>query len=486
MKLSNSLQENIEALKSTFKEDQSLSIREFSVGGINNVECAAVFLAGMVDMGRINSEIISPLLNIKAEVINSDILITSILKNAISAPQVETTGDYETVVSFLLDGNTLVFIDEHEKALYINTLKLNRRENNEPDTEKVVRGPREGFNESLFNNISLIRARIKSESFKLHFRVIGRITKTKICVCYLQDVASLEIVEEVERRLDRIDIDGILDSGYIQELVADEGYSPFLTVGYTERPDVVAGKILNGKIAIVCDGSPFVLTLPFVFSEYFHINENYYSNFYYSTFNRILSFLGFFITTSLPAIYCALVTFHQELLPTPLILSISAARQGIPLPTIAEMILILFVFEVLREASVRIPAVIGPTISIVGALIIGQAAVEAKLISAPIIIIAAASGITSFLVPKMEQGIVMSRLAFLLASAFMGLYGYIFCVVALFIHLCSIRSFGIPYMLYISSINVQDQKNTLIRAPWWLMKRRPRIQADKNPDRQRS
>lgn len=486
MKLSYSLQENLNMLKSTFKGDQSLSIREFSIGGTNTIECAAVFLDGMVDLGRINSEIITPLLNIEAKETDSDIRLSTVLKNKITSPQTETTGDFDSAVSFLLNGNTLVLIDEYDTVIYINTLKINRRKTSEPDTEKVIRGPREGFNESIFNNISLIRVRIKSDKLKLHFKVIGRVTKTKICVCYIEDIASLDIVEEVEKRLDKIDIDGIIDSGYVQEFISDEGFSPFRTVGHTERPDVVAGKLLNGKVAIICDGSPFVLTLPFLFSEYFHVNEDYYNNFYYSTFNRLLSFLGFFITTSLPAIYCALVTFHQELLPTPLILSISAARQGIPLPTIAEMILILFVFEVLREASVRIPAVIGQTISIVGALIIGQAAVEAKLISAPIIIIAAASGITSFLVPKMEQAIVITRFAFLLSAAYMGLYGYIFCVVVLFLHLTSMRSFGLPYMLYISSLNTEDQKNTLIRAPWWLMKKRPRIQAAKNPDKQRS
>jgi len=486
MKLSNDLKKNIEMLRSNFEKDESLIVRELSIGGNKSIDCAVVFLEGMIDYGRVNSEIIAPLLEIRAEEADSELCLTSIIKNKISSAQLELTDDYYLVTAYMLSGYTIVFTDEHDIAIYINTEKINRRETSEPDTEKVVRGPREGFNESLFNNITLVRAKLKTERFKLHFKEVGRLTKTKVCICYIEDIALPEIVDEVEKRLDKVDIDGVLDSGYIQELISDESYSIFRTIGHSERPDVVAGKLLNGKVAVLCDGSPSALTMPFLFLEYFHINEDYYNNFYYATFNRLLSFIGFFMTTSIPAIYTALITFHQEMLPTALILSISSARLGVPLPTIAETILMLFVFEVLREASVRIPTVIGQTISVVGALIIGQAAVEAKLISAPIIIVAAASGITSFLVPKMEHAVIIIRLLFLLSSAYMGLYGYIFCVIIMFIHLTSMKSFGIPYMLYISSPYIGDQKDSMVRAPWWTMKKRPRVQVTKNIDRQKS
>ncbi|MHB1391840.1 MAG: spore germination protein [Clostridia bacterium] len=486
MKVSKDLEQNIASLKETFKADQSLLFREFSIGGTNNVECLAVFIDGMVDVTRINNEIMSPLLELKKEVTDTDIYLPAVLKDRISSAQVEKTADFTMLISYLINGYTAIFIDGYEDALVINTQSINRRKISEPISEKVVRGPRDGFNESLFNNIGLIRARIKSENLKFHFREIGTETKTKVCLCYMQNIADDGIVKEVEKRFDAIDIDGILDSGYIQELISDEGYSPFRTIGHTERPDVVAGKLLEGRIAILCDESPFALTLPFLFLEYFSANENYYNHFYYATFNRMLSLIGFILSTSVPAIYTAFITFHQEMLPTPLILSISAARQGIPLPTIAEIILILFVFEVLREASIRIPEVIGQTISIVGALIIGQAAVEAKLISAPIIIIGAISGITSFLVPKMEQAIIVVRLVILLASAFLGLYGYTFCGILLFIHLTSMRSFGVPYMLFSASLAADDQKDVIFRAPWWAMNKRPRILASKNIVRKKS
>lgn len=486
MNVSNVLQENIEKLKNTFKSDDSLRFREFFIGGEYSVECLAVFIDGMVDIVRINDEIIRPLLDLKANAINTDIYLPSVINGKITSAQVENIDDFDKLINNLINGHTIIFIEGYNDAVSINTQSINRRRTAEPTSEKVVRGPRDGFTESLMSNIGLIRARIKSDSLKFHFREIGRETKTKVCVCYMENIADEGIVKEVEKRLDTIDIDGILDSGYIQELISDEGYSPFRTIGHTERPDIVARRLLDGRIAVMCEESPFALTMPFLFYEYFNSSENYYSHFYYATFNRLLSLIGFFLSTSVPAIYTAFVTFHQEMLPTPLILSISAARQGLPLPTIAEILLIIFVFELLREASIRIPEVIGQTISIVGALIIGQAAVEAKLISAPIVIIGALTGISSYLVPRMEQAIIIVRLVILLASAFMGLYGYAFTGIVIFIHLSSMRSFGIPYMLLSGSLKAEDQKDIIFRAPWWKMNKRPRIIASKNMVRKKN
>jgi spore germination protein KA len=485
MNVSHVLQDNITALKNGFDKDDSLLIREFSIGGAANIDCIAAFIDGMVNMERINNEIIGPMLSMKEQEADKDIYLPNVLKSVITSPQVETAGSFNEIMNYLLNGFTVILIDGYDKAIAANTLKVFRREPVEPVSEKVVRGPRDGFNESLFINISLIRSKIKNEKLKFHFREIGRETKTKLCLCYIEGIAQDSIVEEVEKRLDAIDIDSILDSGYIQELICDKGYSPFRTIGHTERPDVVAGKLLEGRVAIICDGSPFALTMPYLFLEYFSSNENYYNHFYYAAFNRMLSLIGFFLSTSVPAIYVALITYHQEMLPTALILSISAARRGIPLPTIAETILILFVFEMLREASIRIPEVIGQTISIVGALIIGQAAVEARLISAPIVIIGAVSGISSFLVPKMEQGIIIPRLAMLLSSAFLGLYGYTFCGILIFIHLASIKSFGLPYLLFSASLSSKDQKDVIFRAPWWSMITRPRIVTSQNITRKK-
>ncbi len=238
--------------------------------------------------------------------------------------------------------------------------------------------------------------------------------------------------------------------------------------------------MLEGRISILCDGTPFVSTLPYLFIEYFQASEDYYNNYIFATINRLIRIIGFFLSTSVPAIYVALTTYHQEMIPTPLLLSISAAREGVPLPTVIEAMIMLFTFEIIREAGVRLPAAIGQAVSIVGALVLGQAAVAARLISAPMVIVTALTGISSFLTPQMIETLILIRFILLALSSFLGLYGYIFGIIGIFIHLMSLRSFGVPYMLNVSPINKQDVKDTAIRAPWWYMYYRPKLISDRN------
>jgi spore germination protein KA len=379
-----------------------------------------------------------------------------------------------------LTGSSVLFVKEFNKAIIINTADWQTRSISEPESEKTVTGPKEGFIEDISTNIMLLRRKLATPNLKLEFKVLGTETKTKICICYLEGITDKRIVEEVHKRINKIDIDGVLDSEYLQEMIKDSPSTPFKTTGFTERPDVVSGSLLEGRVAIICDGTPVVITVPFIFAEYFSINEDYYINFYYSTVNRILRWIGFFLASSVPAIYVALITFHQEMLPTQFLLSISASRQDVPFPTIFEAILMLFIFEVLRETSVRMPTVIGQAISIVGALVIGQAAVEAKLISAPMIIVTALTGITSFIVPKMQGELIIIRLIFLILASFIGLYGYLFGIIGFFIHLASLRSFGIPYMLNIGTLNLADVKDVIVRVPWQKMKTRPKLITQKN------
>ena len=323
-------------------------------------------------------------------------------------------------------------------------------------------------------NLTLLRRRIINPKLKFKFMKIGKQTKTQICVCYIDGIAQEPILEELMKRLNNIDIDGILDSGYIEEMIKDAPYSPFRTIINTERPDVVAGKLLEGRFAVMCDGSPIVLTLPSIFVEVFQSNEDYYDNFLYSSFVRMLRWLCFFISTSTSAIYVALVTFHQELIPTPLLISIYSARKGTPFPSIVEAMAMMIIFEILKEAGLRMPKQVGGAISIVGALVLGDAAVSARLVSAPIVIITAITGIASIMLPQV-LGLVEIRIIFLLLSSFLGLYGYIFGVMGLVLHMMSIRSFGIPYMLNVPSFSTQDIKDTAMRAPWWNMYLRPKM-----------
>ncbi len=475
-KITKSLDKNINMFKEIFKNNDAIIYRMFTDQTSNKRKYCIIFCDGMADKNSINEYIIDPIMKSKESKSNID----DLLNDTICYSGIKTMDDIEQLIDAILYGDTILLEDNNNKAAILDTKGWQTRSVSEPESEVVVRGPREGFTESININLTLIRRKILSKDLKYKYKILGKQTKTKICICYMENIASDKIVKEVEKRLNDIDIDGILDSGYIEELIRDEPLSPFSTIGYTERPDVVAANLLEGRIALICDGTPVVLTLPFLFIEYFQASEDYYNNFIYSSINRMLRYIGFFLTTSTPAIYLALVTYHQEMIPTPLLISISAAREGVPFPTIFEAIAMTFVFEVLREAGVRLPKPIGATISIVGALVLGDAAVNARFVSAPIVIIIALTGIASFLIPKMLGAIVIIRIIFLLLASFLGLYGYIFGVIGLFIHLMSMRSFGIPYMMNLVSTKFQDIKDTAIRAPWWYMEYRPKFISSKN------
>ncbi|WP_099190362.1 spore germination protein [Tepidibacter mesophilus] len=470
-KLTKSLDKNINIFKKVLENNDSIIYRTFIDKTSNKRKYCIIYCDGMADKPSINEYIIDPIMKNEESRSNID----DLLNDTICYSGMKTMDDLDQLIDAILYGDTVLIEDNNNKAAIFDTKGWQIRNISEPEAEVVLRGPREGFTESINVNLSLIRRKILSKDLKYKYKILGKQTKTKICICYMENIASDKIVEEVEKRLDDIDIDGILDSGYIDELIRDEPLSPFITIGYTERPDVVAANLLEGKVALICDGTPAVLTIPFLFIEYFQANEDYYNNFIYSSINRMLRYIGFFLTTSTPAIYLALVTYHQEMIPTPLLISISAAREGVPFPTIFEAMAMTFVFEVLREAGVRLPKPIGATISIVGALVLGDAAVKAKFVSAPIVIIVGLTGISSFLVPKMLGAIIIIRVIFLLLASFLGLYGYIFGVIGLFIHLMSMRSFGVPYMMDLVSTEYQDIKDTAIRAPWWCMEYRPKF-----------
>lgn len=471
-----SLTYNIDLFKKEFKDDDSIVYRLFQNEGSKKKFCL-IYVKSMVNDEVMSDNIFKPIMSadIKRHE-NSTEFMDYIVNKIVSINEVEKSSDFTTLVENLYIGKSILFIDGFAKGAILNTLDWSSRSINEPISETIIKGPREGFNEVIYTNISLIRRRIVSQHLKVKFREIGNITKTKVCICYIEEVAKDEIVKEVERRLDKIDIDGILDTGYIEEFITDEPMSLFKTLFTTEKPDTVCGKLLEGRVAIICNGSPSVITTPFVFIEYFQVDEDYYQQYYFATFNRMLRYLAFFLTTSVPAIYIALTNYHQELIPTPLILSIYEARQGIPFPSFLEAFIMIIIFELIRESGIRISKYSGSAISIVGALVVGEAAVEARLVSQPMIIVIGITGIANFLLPKMANSTIFIRIIFLFLASILGLYGYIFGVIFLSLHLFSIRSFGIPYMLNVDSMeDAANMKDAYIRAPWWYMDMRGKL-----------
>jgi spore germination protein KA len=313
--------------------------------------------------------------------------------------------------------------------------------------------------------------------------IVGQKTQTSICVIYLSDIADREVVDTVKTRLRALDVDSILESGYIEEYIEDAPFSPFGTVGYSEKPDVIAGRVLEGRIAIVVDGTPFVLTAPMLFLESFQTAEDYYARPLYASLIRMLRFIAYFITVFAPAVYIALTAFNPELIPTTLLLTIVNAREGTPFPVFLESAILMLAFEILREAGVRLPRPVGQAISVVGALIMGEAAVAAGLVGAPIVIVIAITAVASFVVPAQNDSTFVMRIIMMILAATIGIYGIVMGLLAMLLYIGSLTSFGVPYFDGLSWTS--DLQDSLARMPLWSMIRRPKSIARGNIVRRR-
>lgn len=454
-----------EEIKKIFSSDKTVKIRSFQSNNLK-VKCEIIFIEGLSDKRAIYESVIKPVVNCKYdEEVNKQGLM-AYMQNTIFCSDFEVISDVNSIIESILEGDAAMFIDGVKEALIINVDQTPERDVMEPSSESSIKGPKDGFNENLITNISLIKKRLQTTQLKLQFKNVGKNVKTRICICYLQDIAPIEIVNEVIKRLDEIESGDVLNDNYLEELIRDEPFTFFKTIGSTDRPDMVCGKLLDGKVAIICNGSPFVLTIPYIFVESFKTAGDYYNNFAISSINRIIRMLSFFITTSLPALYIAFVTYHHELIPTKLFLGILSARAGIPFPTVVEILGMVFVFEILREAGFRLPKQVGQTISIVGALVLGDAAVKARLISTPIVIIVALTGICGFSIIQNVESSIILRIIFIMAASILGLYGYIFAIIALFIHLLNMKSFGVNYLSYSETIGKETVRDAVIRYPF--------------------
>ncbi len=471
--LGRSLEENVALVKALFCNVDIFRLRYIENTHYKKPKYCIVYCDGVVDSGIISENIIKPLM-LSATAEPGRGLMDTLMNQVVQISETEKTKSLKDIVGAVSYGDTVLFADGSDEALILNTKHFTLRAIDEPDNEKNLIGPREGFTESLMTNLSLLRRKVCSHELKMKFLTLGKRTRTKICVCYMEEIVNKKILKELYRRLESIDIDAVLDSNYITELIKDAQLSPFRTTGYTERPDNVIGKLLEGRIALVVDGSPSVLTVPYLFIENFQSSEDYYLNYYYSSFARLLRMLAFFMTITVPGFYVAIVAFHHEMFPTKLLFNIAAERSSVPLPASIEAFVMLIIFDILRETGVRMPTTIGQALSIVGALVIGQAAVEAKLVAAPMIIIVALTGITSLLVPKMNAPIVYIRTLLLFFSSILGLFGLAFGLCVALVHVINMHSFGIAQVTLSGNLQFQEIKDTFIRAPWWTMLTRPK------------
>lgn len=481
--LSRELTVNLDTINTIFEGTSDIIIREFKIGTEQQVKAFLVYVIGLVNEASVNENLLKSLLFLR-QAINEHNALTLIKESVLSVASIQEFKTVEKAIDAILSGDTALFIDGSDTVLICSIRGWEARGVDEPQTEAVVRGPREGFVETLSTNIALIRRKIKNPNLKFEQIIIGKQTKTNVCVAYMKNIANKKIVQEVKDRLNRIETDSILESGYIESFIEDAPHSLFPTVGNTEKPDIACAKLLEGRVAIITDGTPFVLTVPYLFVEAFQNSEDYYSRPFYTTFIRWLRWLSFFISTFLPALYVAVTTFHQELLPPTLLMSIAASEEGTPFPAIIEAILMQIIYEILREAGVRLPRPVGQAVSIVGALVIGEAAVSAGLIGAPMVVIVALTAISSFVIPPIVDINSISRFVLLILGGVAGLYGIMLGFAFILVHQCSLRSLGVPYMSPLAPGTLSDLKDVLIRAPWWSMLTRPRVLGGANSTRQ--
>ncbi|MDD9268480.1 spore germination protein [Paenibacillus sp. GCM10023248] len=466
LSLTSDLSQNEQVFGSIFHGNTDIIYRHIRKDG--EVRWLVIYFSSLVDEKAMNDHIIAPLVAASTQkeegTSQSDEMWD---ENLISIGKTMTSRQVSDIIRYLLNGHAAIFAKGTHTALVAQISGIAKRSLEESSSEPVIRGPKDGFIENIYTNIGLIRNRLKTSRLKMESMIIGELTQTNVVITYITGLASEEMIDSVKSKLAQSQTDGILESGYIEEFIEEYSFSPFPQVNTTERPDVVVAALLDGKIAILVDTTPFVLIVPMTFWGGMQASEDFYNRKPIATFVRWIRF--FFITIAIfaPPLYVAITTYHQEMIPTNLVLSIASSREDVPFPALIEAMFTEIVFEALREAGIRLPKQLGSAISIIGALVIGQAAVEAGIISAPVVIIVSITGIAAFTIPRYSfaNGIRLLRFPMLILAGTLGLYGIVLGFVGIVIHVMSLRSFGVPYFSPIFPFTWKSLKRLVMRQP---------------------
>ncbi|OZU90572.1 hypothetical protein CIL03_05360 [Virgibacillus indicus] len=479
--LSQSLEDNENKFRSIYKDCSDVVIRSFYIGGKDNA--ILIYIEGLSNTQEVDDSVLSPLMESSGE---GNDQVKSLINKKIPVTSVKEVKTVAECISEISSGNPVIVADNQKTGLAVGLAQYEKRSIDEPQAETVVRGPREGFVEALSVNNSMLRRRIRSPKLKLKSMKAGKYTETKIVIAYLEGVADPTLIEEITNRVSKIDVDGIMDSGVLEEFIEDDPYSPFPQFLETERPDVVTANLLEGRAAILVDGSPFSIIAPITIYSLLQASEDYYSRFLIGTAIRWLRYVFLLVSLLLPSLYVAILTFHQEMIPTTLMITVAAAREQIPFPALVEVLMMEIAFEALREAGIRLPKQVGSAVSIVGALIIGEAAVSAGIVSAPMVIVVAITGVASFTIPRYSASITFRMLRFpmIFLAGTLGLLGVMLGIILIIVHLASLRSFGVPYLSPMAPMKFNEIKDVLVRAPWWKMNTRPHFTGEYNKSRQ--
>ncbi|WP_055107877.1 spore germination protein [Paenibacillus ihumii] len=447
--------------------------------------CTLIYLKGMTDQTTIQDGIIRSLLQYN-EAQDGDLVSFLFDDQAISVSEIEIVTDTSELISAVLGSGVALIIDGEPRIMtFPSASSFSTRSIEEAPNESVIRGPREAFIESLDTNLTMLRRRLKSKNLKLEEFSMGTETHTRFVMAYVEGICRPELVEEIKHRLSYLDIDGLIGSSVLEESIEDSPFSPFPQVEYTERPDIVGSSLLEGRVALIVDGTPSSIIVPVTLPMLMQTAEDYYQRYIAATWIRWIRYLFLFVSLLLPSLYIAITTFHPEMIPYKLLMTIAAAREIVPFPAAVEAFIMELSFEALREASIRIPKSIGQAVSIIGALIIGTAAVQAGIVSAAMVIIVSLTGIASFIIPHFDLGLSIRLLRFpiMALASILGLFGITCGLIIIYIHLINLNSFGIPYLSPFTPMVKADLNDTVIRAPWWAMKMRP-LTLNRNDRRQ--
>lgn len=480
--MNNSLSENLKKLKEKFASSADLTVRELKLKSKISVSSAIITIEGMCNKEVTAISVIYPLLEYDFKRDSADEIIDEIKQSVLSATEIIEFTTFEEAIMFSTSGFAIVAVDGTNRMLAIGAQGFSFRSVSEPESEVVQRGSREGFTEPLRINMTLIRRRMKNPDLVFETVTVGEESKTQMMLCYLQKSVAPQLLETIRERLQNCNLETVLASGYLSEYLEDKNTkSIFSGVGISERPDTVCGKLTEGRVAILIDGTPAVIVVPHLFVEEFQSVDDYSNRPYYATFIRVLKYLSFFLAVFLPGLYTAFAQFHPEYFPTGLLIKTSESLSETPLPVTLEVILITIVYEIMREAGLRIPKPLGHAVSIVGALVIGESAVSAGIISSSTLMVVATAAICSYVTSPLYPPITVLRFLFVIVGGALGLWGIVLASTVVLINMCSKTSFGVPYMSSLSPFSIRRMRDVFMRVDWRSLSKRT-IKVQKFPE----
>lgn len=460
------LQKNIMYFKQQFGDAFDVKYRKYNASG---KEVYFVMVDGMCDSLLATEQVILPIIKADFSDEIGDKLIHSAADRVSASIDKSVTNDLDEAIREAIYGSIIMLTEDSHFAVMFGVQGFPKRAVLEPSTEMQERGSREAFVESFKDNVTMIRRRVRNPVFKTQIVEVGITTKTRACVCYMSDRVDKKMLENVVERLKNATLDTVLGSGYLQPFLDTKYSSIFSGVGFTERPDVLTAKISEGKICIIVDGTPNALIVPYLFVEHFHSLDDYLKRPYYATFIRVLKLVSFLFSVFLPGLYVAVCTFHQEIIPETMIFGITGQESRTPLPVMFEALFIHLIYEIVREAGLRMPKSVGHAISIVGALVIGESAVTAGILSAPMLIVVGLTAVSSFVVSTLYEPVAVLRFAFIIVGGISGLYGIMLCFTAVLINAAAISPYGVPFTSPLSPTKLGAWRDLIVRASWKLM-----------------